>query len=291
MKILITGAGGQLGREWVHSLEKTEHTVLALNSADLDITDAVSTEQKVAEFEPDLLINCAAYTAVDRAEEEPEAAFLVNETGAENLAAACKKNGAKLVHYSTDYVFEGSRSDQEKLPGGYREDHSPNPQNIYGKSKRAGEKAIEKVFDNWLIIRVSWLCGRYGKNFIKTILRLAGEKEQLPVVNDQTGSPTYCFDVVEKTIRLVELNQKGYFHISSEGETTWFSLARELIDKSGLNTEVKPVSSGEFTTVAERPAFSYLNTDKIRALGLEPAGWKEGLYELLNQLKIPDNED
>lgn len=285
MKIMITGAGGQLGMEWTHFLKNTPHHSYPMGSDDLDITDAEAVDRSVAEIHPDLLVNCAAYTAVDAAEDNRETAFRINETGPSNLAKACRTNGVKLVHYSTDYIFEGSYSDQKLFPDGYPEDHQPNPQNTYGESKLAGEKAVEASCGDWLIIRVSWLCGRHGNNFVKTMLRLAEEKDQLKVVNDQVGSPSYCSDVVEKTMTLAELDQKGYFHISSEGKITWYQFTEEIFRMRNIDTPVVPVTSSEFEARARRPAMSYLNTKKIAQSGLKPVLWYEGLKQLLHQLK------
>lgn len=284
MKVLITGAGGQLGREWVLYLEDSDHEVLACDSSALDITDRDAIHNVLSAKKPDVLINCAAYTDVDGAEDEPETAHSVNEIGVQNLAHACNRHQVYLVHYSTDYVFEGSLEDKKKLPSGYDEEYPPSPQNIYGKSKRGGEIAIEKFGDRWIIIRVSWLCGQFGKNFVKTMLRLSQEKEKLQVVDDQTGSPSYCFDVVEKTLKLVESDQTGYFHICSKGDITWYDLTKEIIRLSGSNTTLEAVSSAEFPMKAKRPAYSLLNTQKIENLGFEPISWKEGLNRLLHQL-------
>lgn len=286
MKLLISGAGGQLGREWMDCLDNSHHEGIGFGSREMDITNEGQVQQKIEEIKPDAVINCAAYTAVDDAEDNREEAFKINKTGAENLAGICKKAGIKLVHYSTDYVFEGSDADRIKLPLGYPESHPANPQNVYGASKLAGEQAIEKSGADWLIIRVSWLCGQFGSNFIKTMLRLSGQREELRVVNDQTGSPTYCTDLVKKTIALVEMNQKGYFHISSKGQISWFDLTRELLRQAGRenSTSLVPVSSAEFSARAKRPAFSLLDCSKIENLGLQSIGWKDGLEILLRQL-------
>jgi len=284
MKIVITGASGQLGREWVQMLEDTDHSVVSLDSSTLDITDSDAIYKLLSDEEPDILVNCAAYTKVDDAEDNPEDAHSVNEIGVQNLAHTCNRLNIFLVHYSTDYVFEGTESDHKKLPNGYDEEFPPAPKNVYGKSKRGGEIAIEKFAGKWMIIRVSWLCGRYGNNFIKKILQLSEQKEKLRVVDDQTGSPTYCFDVVEKTMKLIEMNQEGYFHISSKGAATWYGVAQELIRLTGAKTTLEAVSSSEFEMKAERPAYSLLKTQKIEDLGLKPIGWKDGLVILLDQL-------
>lgn len=284
MNILITGSGGQLGREWVDYLEGTNHDIYAFGSGGLDITKPKKVEDKFDECNPDLVINCAAYTNVDKAESEPEKAFLINEFGVKNLASACKDRRIKLVHFSTDYVFSGSEKDARAFPDGYPEAGPINPVNLYGKSKRAGEIAVESSGANWLTIRVSWLCGRSGGNFVKTMLRLAESRSELDIVKDQIGSPTFCFDVVEKTMSLIEQEKTGYFHISSKGKISWYDFAAKIFEITGHKIHLNPVLSSEFKTKSERPAFSLLNTAKIESVGLKPLAWDEGLEQLIQQL-------
>ena len=286
MKYVITGAGGQLGQEWITYLEQTDHQAVGFGSDRLDITNKKKVEQTLDAERPDVVINCAAYTAVDDAEDNEEQAFRVNWDGAANVAEACKSWRIKLVHYSTDYVFEGSEQDQQKLPEGYPENYPTNPQNVYGASKRAGELEIERIGGEWLIIRVSWLCGAYGSNFIKTMLRFSGERNELQVVNDQTGSPTFCSDLVARSVQLSEMDQKGYFHVRSAGVITWFDLTEEILRQTGRSEDVTltPVSSEQFASKASRPAFSLLNCKKLQQTGLELVDWKDGLRSLLNRI-------
>lgn len=286
MKFLITGAGGQLGREWMEHLEGTRHQPAGYGSGMLNITDQRAIQKVLDDEQPDVVINCAAYTAVDDAEENKEVAFRVNRDGAASLAEECKARGIKMVHYSTDYVFEGSERDQKKLPDGYPEHHPANPQNVYGASKRAGEEEIKRIGGDWLILRVSWLCGVYGNNFIKTMLRFSKERDELKVVNDQTGCPTFCSDLVVKTMKLVEMDKKGYFHISSAGAITWFELTEEILKLTGRHHRVQltAVSSEEFASKAHRPAFSLLNCEKLTRAGLNQVNWKDGLERLLSRV-------
>lgn len=286
MKFLITGAGGQLGREWMELLKETSHEVAGFGSGSLDITDSKSVAQILDEEQPDVVINCAAYTAVDDAEDNEEVAFRVNRDGAANVADACKSRDVKLVHYSTDYVFEGSERDKARFPAGYEEDHPANPQNVYGASKWAGEEEIKRIGGDWLVLRVSWLSGEFGNNFIKTMVRFSKERDELQVVDDQTGCPTFCRDVVEKTMKLVEMDQKGYFHISSAGAITWFELTEEILRQIERSERVtlKPISSAQFASKASRPSFSLLNCSKLREAGLDQLNWKYGLRELLNRI-------
>lgn len=285
MKFLVTGAGGQLGNEWVDYLEKHGISYAAYGSAELDITNPEQVRRRFRECEPNVVINCAAYTDVDGAEEDAETAFKVNAIGAGLVAAEAKKYRAKLVHYSTDYIFPGRESDAKKYLQGYPEDLPAAPLNVYGKSKKEGEDAIIKQGGNWLIIRVSWLCGKYGKNFVKTMLRLGREKEELNIVNDQVGSPSFCHDVVQKTMRLTELEQQGVFHVSSEGKISWYDFAVKIFELANIHVTCKPVSSDQFPAKAARPKFSLLNTAKIKDIGIEPVQWKKGTGELLRQLK------
>ncbi len=288
MRIMITGGNGQLGREWNDYLREINASFSSYSSARLDITNPAEVEKTLNAERPDVLINCAAYTKVDLAETEAKKAMLTNAEAVKQLAETCAKLSIKLVHYSTDYIFKGSADDRIKFPDGYLETHPPEPQNMYGRSKLKGEEAIRHSGCEYLIIRVSWLCGRYGQNFVKTMLRLARERDQLAIVNDQFGSPTYATNVVENTFRLLELGEEGEFHVSSAGLITWYDFAGEIFRQAELSANIKPVSSSEFAAKAKRPAFSLLNTSKIARLpGITIQNWKTGLTHLLNQI----NED
>lgn len=278
---MVTGAGGQLGSEWVRFLEKRGYPFNAFGSDELDITNSQAIASSFKSVEPDIVINCAAYTNVDRAESEPEKAYRVNRDGVRNLAAECRNNGALLVHYSTDYVFPGKKEDIEIYPDGYTEDADTGPVNQYGKTKRAGERELIESGTDFLLIRVSWLCGPDGSNFINTMLRLGSERDIVNVVDDQTGSPAYTFDVVEKTDALIRSNLRGIFHISSGGKLTWADFAEEIFRMSGSETAVNRISSYEYPMDAERPAFSLLSKQKLIRAGLRPVDWKDGLNELL----------
>lgn len=284
MKYLVTGAQGQLGSEWVKQLEKGGYTFSGYGSGDLDITDPTSVQLALKNDRPDVLINCAAYTHVDRAEAESEKAFSVNKEGVKHLAEYCLKYNIKLVHFSTDYVFPGNQSDEETFPGGYPEKADTNPVNVYGKSKLAGEKELLKVCPDHLLIRVSWLCGAYGSNFVKTMLRLAKNHTEIRVVQDQTGSPSFTFDVVEKTLALLQLKEKGCFHISCSGRVSWAGFAEEIFAQAGQQVRVVRIPSAEYKTEAKRPAFSLLSNKKCTNLGLTQVHWKQGIQSLLTEL-------
>ena len=285
MKFLVTGAAGQLGREWVHFLNEKKVPFEAFTSAELDITNRKAVHQKINRSQPNVVINCAAYTDVDGAESESKKAFRVNETGVKNLAEVCEATGIKLVHFSTDYVFAGSDEDQSKYPNGYDEDAKTDPVNTYGKSKEAGENVLQQANCEWLLVRISWLCGRYGSNFVKTMLRLGTERKELQVVDDQIGCPSLAFDVVEKTYQLLETGQKGVYHISCRGKISWADFAEEIFSQSRLKVTVHRVSSDEYPFVVKRPAFSLLSNRKAEKEGLRILPWKKGLSKLLEQIK------
>lgn len=285
MRFLITGAGGQLGREWAGYCRSRGIAYSGFTSRELSITDPGNVEKAIAEYQPDAVINCAAYTKVDAAEQEREKAFAVNAAAPAELARICGEKGILLVHYSTDYVFEGAAGHKTFLPDGYPEDFAANPMNIYGKSKLAGEEFIKASGSEHLIIRTSWLCGQYGSNFVKTMLRLAESGKELKVVNDQFGSPGFAANVVHNTYVLIQAGESGTFHISSAGICSWYDFAVEIFKQKGLHVSVKPVSSSEFPAAAKRPAFSKLNTEKMAKIeGALIESWQDGLKKLLRQI-------
>ena len=285
MKLQITGAGGQLGKEWVQFCEQNKLEFKAYTSSELDITDNDPLEKSVKDFKPDILINCAAYTKVDQAEDEPEKAGLVNVHAVACLAKVCKQFKIKLVHYSTDYVFSGTEEDRVRLPKGYPEDYPTDPVNVYGKTKRRGEQKILESGCDFLLLRVSWLCGQFGNNFVKTMLKLVEDRDKLTVVNDQFGSPTYADQVVEQTFELIRHQKTGIFHLSSEGVTNWCEFAKEIFKQKNMKVKVDAVNSSQFKTKAKRPHFSKLNTQKISTIeGVKILSWQEGLKRLLNSI-------
>jgi dTDP-4-dehydrorhamnose reductase len=286
---LITGAHGQLGREWVDYLSGSGDDYIALGSNELDITDFQGTNVCINRYKPTVVINCAAYTKVDLAETELEFANLINHHAVENLARICSEAGIVLVHYSTDYVFEGLESDRNKYAGGYPVNADVNPTNQYGISKLAGEMAITRNSNQSLIIRTSWLCGYYGHNFVKTILKLAESKPEISVVNDQFGSPTFTTHLVLVTNALIKKRAFGIHHVSNGGIVSWFEFASEIVRKLELNCLVKPVDSLVYPSKVKRPAFSKLDCSETeKLLGISMTDWRNGLSDLLNQLKNPE---
>lgn len=286
MKFLVTGAGGQLGREFLDYFDLKNMDFAGFTSKQLDITEKDAIEEKIAYHRPDVLINCAAYTKVDQAEDERKAAMHINRDAVRLLTQVCKKYSVKLVHFSTDYVFSGSLQDLKSLTKGYPEDYKVNPINTYGESKLAGEKAIADSGCEYLIIRVSWLCGKYGNNFVKTMLDMARRRETIKVVNDQWGSPTFAADVAGVTRSLLEKGEKGIFHFTCKGLITWHEFAEKIFQQAGVHPVMEAVPSTAFPTKARRPVFSKLNTQKIESVpGIEVPSWENSLQKLIESLK------
>lgn len=274
--ILVTGSSGQLGSE----LKKTGFTALDevffTDVADLDITDKKAIEEYVRRNDIDTIVNCAAYTAVDGAEDEPEKAALLNTEAVKNLAEVANREGCLLIHLSTDYVFDGTASEP------YTEKSLTNPQSVYGRTKLAGEQAIKKTGCLAIIIRTAWLYSEFGHNFVKTMLRLAQEKGELKVVADQVGTPTYAADLAAAIVRIVAdenvADKTGIYHFSNEGECSWFEFAREIVQQAGIEATVEPLTTEQYPTKAKRPAYSVLDKTKIkREFGVEVPEWKEAL--------------
>lgn len=286
MKYLITGANGQLGKEWVRFLSGIDAEVVATTSNQLDIVDGDRVSDLISKIVPDVVVNCAAYTKVDQAESDFDRAMSVNKTGVQNLVSACEETDSILIHFSTDYVFPGTKDDRKMYPFGYPENAKTDPINRYGISKRAGEIVLEKSSIDWLLIRVSWLCSSDGSNFVNTMLRLGLEHGEVSVVEDQTGSPSYTFDVVEKAHQLLKDDHRGIYHISSSGEISWADFAEAIFSKSGQKTTLNRISTSQYKTIAKRPFFSLLSNDKMIKIGLKPLDWEQGLRRLIQQLQL-----
>ena len=283
MTVLLTGAKGMLAADVMRKMP-AGLTIIETDIEELDITDVAAVSALCKECEPNMIFNCAAYTAVDAAETDSAAAYAVNEAGPRVLATVCAQCDIPLVHVSTDFVFFGDG----KQP--MRENDATAPQGIYALSKRAGERAIENSGCAFLTVRTSWLYGAAGKNFPDTMLNLAAERDRLTVVNDQTGSPTYSPDLAEALWKLIEAKASGYVHFSNSGACTWFDFAVETIrlgKEYGIlptdkTLEIAPVTSEEFVRPAPRPAYSVMDTGKYTQLtGTLPRTWQEGLREYI----------
>ncbi|WP_018085573.1 dTDP-4-dehydrorhamnose reductase [Desulfurispora thermophila] len=273
-KVLITGANGQLGRALQRQL-KNKLYLVPCNSSELDITSFTVCRKVIMEHRPDVVINAAAYTNVERAEEEPDAAFAVNAIGAHNLALACRESDAKLVHISTDYVFDGSKN----VP--YGEYDVPNPLSVYGKSKLWGENLVREIGGRFFIVRTSWLYGD-GKNFVRTMLRLAGERQEVAVVADQQGSPTYAGDLAAFLEQLMQTEYFGTYHATNAGSCTWYDFARQIFAYARKTTRVRPIKTEEYPVKAKRPRYSVLDNRILRLRGFAPLrSWQEALAEYI----------
>ena len=288
MKALLLGASGQLGREWQQIIEaecSDEIELLSYTSDDLDITHYRKMSDEMRKQKPDVVINCAAYTDVDGAEEHRKLARKINTEAVLYLAELSNELDFTLIHYSTDYIFPGTKLNRKEFSEGYPETYPADPINWYGKTKWEGEQAIRQTTENHLILRVSWLCGAFGSNFVKTMLRLGQEHSDLQIVNDQWGSPTFTEDVVRNCLTLLRQEVIGTYHITSGGLITWYEFAQEIFKQKGIEVAVEPVESDAFPTKAERPHFSKLSTQKLKEVtGTDIIDWKQGLKQLLEQL-------
>lgn len=274
--ILITGANGQLGSEFQKRTFSLLDEIFYTDVEELDITDLKAVISFIERHDIDTIINCAAYTAVDRAEEDREKATKVNRDAVANLAKAATKLGCLLIHISTDYVFDGNHD----VP--YTEKDPVNPQTVYGQTKLEGEQAIKSSGCMYLIIRTAWLYSGFGNNFVKTILRLSDERKEINVVNDQWGTPTYAGDLADAIIRILERNElpelEGIYHYTNEGVCNWYDFAKEIIELSGKDCIVRPISTEQYPTKAKRPAYSVLDKTKIKKVfDLEIPDWKDAL--------------
>ncbi|GLI09893.1 NAD(P)-dependent oxidoreductase [Paenibacillus tyrfis] len=279
MKVLVTGANGQLGQDVVALFQK-QHQVTGLGRHELDITNLEQCLRQVELVQPDVIIHCAAYTAVDQAESDEDQAYLVNAVGTRNLAVAAEKSGSKLCYISTDYVFDG----QATVP--YKEYDNTNPTGVYGKSKRAGEALVQSLSSRYFIVRTSWVYGLHGNNFVKTMLKLAKDRDRLKVVSDQVGSPTFTEDLAEFLLALVATEKYGIYHASNTGVCSWFDFAKAIFEETGVNVTVEPCTTEEFPRPAPRPKFSVMDHLSIRTNGFEDLRpWREALKDFLAKLE------
>ena len=284
MKVLVTGVSGQLGYDVVREgtgrgLEIIGSDVVGEVHKRLDITDKDAVLTSVRNLKPDVIVHCAAYTAVDNAEEMKELCWKVNVTGTENLAIAAKEVGAKFVYISTDYVFDGEGSKA------FVETDQPNPAGYYGLTKYEGEKVVQSILDNYFIIRISWVFGLNGFNFIKTMLKLAETRKELNVVGDQIGSPTYTYDLSRLIIDMIETNKFGIYHATNEGFCSWADFAKEIFNLAEKDVKVNSITSEEYPTIAVRPKNSRMSKQKLIDAGFEPLrNWQEALLHYIGEL-------
>ncbi len=281
--ILVTGANGQLGNEMQRVAKSSSDKYIFTDVVELDITDYDAISMMVADEKVDVIVNCAAYTNVDKAEDDEAFANLLNNTAAGYLAKAAKENNATLIHVSTDYVFDGSAH----IP--YTEDYETAPIGVYGVTKLAGEKAVAESGCNYIIIRTSWLYSQWGGNFVKTMQRLTAERDTLTVIFDQVGTPTHAGDLADTIGAIIatdQLDKSGTYHFSNEGVCSWFDFAQAIAEKSGNNCNIKPIHSHEFPAKVTRPHYSVLDKTKIKeTFGIEIPYWTVSLDKCINELK------
>jgi len=280
MRILVTGVKGQLGHDVMNELAKRGHVGIGVDIDEMDITDPEAVRRGIEEANVEAVVHCAAYTAVDAAEDNVEICRRVNKDGTENIAKVCHDLDLKMMYISTDYVFNGEGTRP------WEPDDPREPLNVYGLTKCEGEIAVEENLEKYFIIRIAWVFGVNGKNFIKTMLSLGKTHDSLTVVDDQIGSPTYTYDLARLMVDMIETDKYGRYHATNEGLCTWYEFATEIFKQAGMNVKVSPVSSDEYPSKAKRPHNSRMNKDKLDKAGFKrlPA-WQDALARYLVALK------
>jgi dTDP-4-dehydrorhamnose reductase len=284
MKILVTGYNGQLGFDVVKRLKSINIECLGVDRNDFDLVDELKTKEFIKNYNPDVVVHCGAYTAVDKAEEEREMCYKVNVLGTRYVAQACANIDAKMVYISTDYVFDGEGEKPFEVTD------EPRPINYYGKTKYEGELEVKKYLDKAFIIRVSWVFGINGNNFVKTMLKLGKEKEQLNVVADQIGSPTYAYDLANLISEMIFTEKYGTYHATNEGYCSWYEFACEIFNLAGINVAVNPIRTEDYPTKVLRPKNSRLSKKSLELGGFDKLpDWKDGLKRYIDELRLVSN--
>ena len=289
MKVLVTGVKGQLGYDVVQELTKRGHTAIGVDIEEMDITDAASVQHVLHDCNPDAVIHCAAWTAVDAAEDEQDKVRLVNATGTKNIAEVCKELNCKMMYISTDYVFNGEGTNFWEP-----DDLNREPLNVYGQTKYEGELAIEETLEKYFIVRIAWVFGINGKNFIKTMLNLGKNHDKLTVVNDQVGSPTYTYDLARLLVDMIETDKYGRYHATNEGICSWYEFAGEIFKQAALvghseyDSEhlcVEPVSADHYPAKAKRPSNSRMSKEKLTENGFDRLPtWQDAVKRYLQEI-------
>ena len=281
MKVLVTGVKGQLGYDVVNELTKRGHIAIGTDIEEMDITNASSVDEVIKANAPDAVIHCAAYTAVDAAEDNVQLCRKINAEGTQNIANVCKELDIKMTYISTDYVFDG----EGERP--WEPDDERIPLNVYGQTKYEGELAVQNTVDKYFIVRIAWVFGVNGKNFIKTMLNLGKTRDSLTVVNDQFGSPTYTYDLARLLVDMVETDKYGIYHATNEGICTWYEFACEIFKQAGMDVKVSPVSSAEYPAKAKRPSNSRMSKEKLTENGFEKLPtWQDALSRYLKEIQF-----
>lgn len=280
MRVLVTGYAGQLGWDTVRQLEERGIECRGVDVQDFDLTDGQAVRDYVQFYRPTVIVHCAAYTSVDKAESQPEICAAVNGMGTVNIVRAALTVGAKLVFISTDYVFPGTGDQPYKIDDPY------GPLNVYGMSKVQGEDAVRSLMTRYFILRTSWVYGRNGRNFVRTMLRLGAEKKEIRVVNDQIGSPTYTRDLARVICDMIQTEKYGIYHVRNEGFLSWYDFAKMIMDKAAMPCRVVPVPSSEYPTPAKRPLNSRLDGSRLAEAGFEPMPpVEDALDRFLNEIR------
>lgn len=272
MKVLVTGVKGQLGYDVVKELEKRGHQPIGVDRDEMDLMDNEAIRTFIMELKPESIIHCAAYTAVDKAEEEVEVCYQVNAEATKIIAECAKELDVKLIYISTDYVFDGNKD------GEYVETDLPNPINIYGASKLKGEQYVQSLLDSYYIVRISWVFGINGNNFIKTMRGLGTDRDELNIIHDQVGSPTYTADLAPLLVDMMETDKYGIYHATNEGFCSWYEFANEIFKQSGIKVKSNPITTDQYPTKANRPMNSKMSKDKLKDNGFKLLSkWEESL--------------
>lgn len=275
MKVLVTGANGQLGYDVIKRLEKSNIEYLGTDIDVLDITDKEQVKKSISEYRPDVVIHCGAYTAVDKAEDDRELCYAVNVLGTRYIAEACKEIDAKMVYISTDYVFNGEGDQPFEITD------KPNPINYYGQTKYEGELEVQNILDKYFIVRISWVFGSNGNNFVKTMLRLGKDRDEISVVADQIGSPTYTYDLAELLVDMIKTDKYGIYHATNEGYCSWYEFACEIFKQAKIDIKVNPIKTEDYPTRARRPKNSRL----YKNISHELESWESALGHYMNHNK------
>lgn len=277
MKVLVTGVNGQLGYDVVKELDKRGHQPIGVDREQMDLTSTEQIRECIENIKPEAIIHCAAYTAVDKAEDEEELCRRVNAIATKEIAEHAKELDIPMIYISTDYVFDGTKD------GEYTEKDLPNPINVYGKTKYEGEVYVQELLEKYYIVRISWVFGENGNNFIDTMLRLSKERESLNVINDQVGSPIYTKDLAPLLVDMIETDKYGIYHATNEGYCTWYEFAKEIFDVCNINIEVNPINTSEYSTKAARPMNSKMSKNKLSKNEFNKLdNWKESLKKYIN---------
>lgn len=259
MKVLVTGANGQLGYDVIKRLDSEGIEYLGTDRDSLDITNEEQVKKVISDYNADVVIHCAAYTAVDKAEDEKELCYSINVLGTKYVAEACKETNAKMVYISTDYVFDGEGDKPFEVTD------KPNPINYYGKTKYEGELEVQELLDKYFVVRISWVFGINGNNFVKTMLRLGKERDEISVVADQIGSPTYTPDLARLLFEMIQTDKYGVYHVTNEGYCSWYEFACEIFKQAGMVVKVNPINTEDYPTRARRPANSRLSKESLES--------------------------